>query len=279
MSKDGSVDLATLETFVEYLITDGGVHGLVPLGSTGEYYALDEKEKNDVTRVVLETVAGRVPVFIGTNSGSTREVVSLSQAAQSAGAQGVLLAPPYYSLPTPTELLDHFTTVSRSIDLPIMLYNYPARTGVDLTPDLVEELAAWENIAYIKESTGDSTRVSEIIRRCGDKIDVFCGSDAIALESFLLGAVGWVAGVANIIPREHVELYHLAAARKDMAAARDLAYRMLPLLACLEGSGKYTQFVKRGCALTGHPIGDPRKPLLPATEDEAAILESLLENL
>ena len=279
MSPDGTVDLGTLESFVDYLITDGGIQGLVPLGSTGEYYALNDAERNDVSRVVLKTAAGRVPVLIGTNAGSTREVIRLSQAAQDAGAEGVLLAPPYYSLPTPTELYDHFATVDSAIDLPIMLYNYPARTGVDLTPDLVEELAELKNVAYIKESTGDSTRVSEIIRRCGDKIDVFCGSDTIAFESFLLGAVGWVAGVANVIPREHMELYNLAMINKDIQAAKEHSYKMLPILDCFEGGGKYTQFVKAGCDLQGHSIGAPRKPLLPATDKESAILKKLLKQL
>jgi 4-hydroxy-tetrahydrodipicolinate synthase len=277
--KNGDIDLKTLESFVDYLITDGGVQGIIPLGSTGEYYALNDSEKNDITRVVLETAAKRVPVLIGTNSGGTREVIRLSQSAQNAGAQGVLLAPPYYSLPTRAELYDHFKTVNNAIDLPIMLYNYPARTGVDLTPDLVEELADLKNVAYVKESTGESARVSEIIQRCGDKIDVFCGSDGIAFESLMLGSVGWVAGVANVIPREHVKLYNLAVEQKNIPEARKLAYKMLPLLSFYEGSGKYTQFVKEGCALKGHALGSPRKPLLPVSAEESKSLEQLLQKL
>jgi 4-hydroxy-tetrahydrodipicolinate synthase len=186
------------------------------------------------------------------------------------------LAAPYYSLPTAEELWEHFRAVDAAINVPIMLYNYPGRTGVDLVPDLVERLAQLESVQYIKESTGDATRVSEIIRRCGDKITVFCGCDTLALESFLMGARGWVGGVANVLPRQHVKLFELAVVEQDFAAARELDYRLLPMLALMEGGGKYTRFVKAGCALTGHPVGPPRPPLRPATSDEEQQIRNAL---
>ena len=156
-----------------------------------------------------------------------------------------------------------------------MLYNYPGRTGVDMTPDLIQRLAELDNIQYVKESSGDVTRVSEIIRRCGDKITVFCGCDTEALESFVLGATGWVGGVVNVLPKQHVELFDLAVEKQDFLAARELYYKMLPTLALIEG-GKYTQFVKAGCELMGHPVGPPRRPLLPASpEERARITEAL----
>ena len=270
------VDYDTLASFVDSLIEEGGIHGIIPLGSTGEYYALSDGERTSVLKTVVDTVGGRVPVLAGTNAGGTAAVIRYSQEAQRIGADGILLAPPYYSLPTRPELLDHFKTVDGAIDTPIMLYNYPARTGVDIVPDLVEELSELEHIEYIKESSGDITRVSEIIRRCGDRITVFCGSDTIALESFLLGAAGWVGGVANVIPKEHVTLYRMAVENGDYAAAREFYYTILPLLALMEGEGKYIQFVKAGCAVTGRPVGGPRKPLLPATGSEIARLRALL---
>ncbi|NQT87708.1 dihydrodipicolinate synthase family protein, partial [bacterium] len=163
-----------------------------------------------------------------------------------------------------------------AIDIPIMLYNYPGRTGVDMTPDLVERLAGLDNVLYVKESTGDVTRVSEIIRRCGDRITVFCGCDTLALESFLLGAAGWVGGIVNVLPKAHVELYEVAVAQGDLLAARELYYRLLPVAALFEGGGKYTQFVKAGCGLVGHPVGPPRKPLCPPDADEIARLQDAL---
>lgn len=277
MTAEQEVDYETLSSFVDYLI-DAGVHGIIPLGSTGEYYALTAQEREAVVRATLDAVAGRVPVLVGTNAGSTRQVIAYSQQAQSQGAAGLLLAAPYYSLPTPGELFEHFRAVDSAVDIPIMLYNYPGRTGVDMTPDLVERLAEMENVRYVKESTGDATRVSEIIRRCGENITVFCGCDTLALESFLMGAAGWVGGVVNVLPAEHVELYDLAVRKKNLFAARELYYRLLPTLALMEGGGKYTQFVKAGCELMGHPVGPPRQPLLPPDAEEIATLQRILSS-
>ena len=276
MTAGQEVDYETLRSFVNYLIEEGGVHGIIPLGSTGEYYALSDREREAVVDATLDAVAGRVPVLVGTNAGSTRQAVEYSRQAQAQGAAGLLLAAPYYSLPTPGELLDHFRTIDIAVDIPIMLYNYPGRTGVDMTPDLVGQLAELDNVRYIKESTGDITRVGEIIRRFGDKITVFCGCDTLALESLLMGAAGWVGGVVNVLPREHVELFDLAVRNKDLAAAREVYYALLPVLALMEGAGKYTQLVKAGCGLTGHPVGPPRQPLTPPSMEEIAGLAEML---
>lgn len=146
-----------------------------------------------------------------------------------------------------------------------------------MTPDLIDQLAYLENIQYVKESTGDITRVSEIIRRTGDRIQVFCGCDTLALESFLMGAIGWVSGVINVLPKEHVQLFELACVEKDISAARDLYYRLLPTLGIMEDGGKYTQFVKAGCELTGHPVGPPRGPLLPPEPEEIETIRDILE--
>ncbi len=278
MNAEETVDCEKLASFVDYLI-ERGVHGLIPLGSTGEYYALTPEERKAVATTTIAAAAGRVPVLIGTSAGSTREVVEFSRQAETLGADGVLLAAPYYSLPTPNELFEHFRIVNDAIGIPIMLYNYPGRTGVDMTPDLVERLADLDNIQYIKESTGDMTRVSEIIRRSGDKIQVFCGCDTLALESFLLGAVGWVGGVVNVLPKEHVRLFELACEENNLLGARDLYYRLLPTLSLMESGGKYTQFVKAGCELTGHSVGPPRRPLLPATREEIEQLKQTLDEL
>ena len=277
MTPDEKIDHATLETFVDGLIDKGGVQGILPLGSTGEYYALDKEERAAVLKTVIRAVAGRVPVVAGTNAGATREVVTFCQEAEQLGAAGVLLAAPYYSLPTQDELFEHFCIVAESIRIPIMLYNYPGRTGVDMVPDLIVRLAEIDNIQYVKESSGDISRVSEIIRRCGEKLTVFCGCDTAALESFVLGAAGWVGGVANCLPREHVELYDLAVRKQDFVAAREPYYRLLPVLAMMEAGGKYTQFVKAGCQIMGRPVGPPRRPLSPAADVDIDSLKRVFE--
>jgi len=276
MTEAQEVDCETLARFVDFLIATGGVHGLVALGSTGEYYALTAQERVAVVATTLEAAAGRAPVLVGANAGSTREVVAHSQRAEQQGAAGLLLAAPYYSLPTPAELLEHFRAVDRAVGIPIMLYNYPGRTGVDMTPELVERLAELDHVRYVKESTGNVARVAEILRRCGEKITVFCGCDTVAMESFLLGAAGWVGGVVNVLPREHVRLFDLALKKRDMPAAHELYRSLLPVLTLFEDGGKYTQFVKAACGLVGHPVGPPRQPLLPPDAEETALLKRAL---
>jgi len=251
MTATQDVDYETLASFADYLV-ESGVHGIIPLGSTGEYYALSAQEREAVVAATLDAVAGRVPVLVGTNAGSTREAVAYSQQAQAQGADGLLLAAPYYSLPTAGELLEHFRAIDGAVDIPIMLYNYPGRTGVDMTPDLVGRLA--------------------------EKITVFCGCDTLALESFLMGAAGWVGGVVNVLPRQHVELFDLAVRQKDLPAAREHYFGLLPVLALMEGAGKYTQLVKAGCGIMGHPVGPPRGPLAPPDAEEVADLTEMLRS-
>ena len=275
MTAGQEVDYDTLRSLVNYLVGQG-VHGIVPLGSTGEYYALSASERKGVLAAAVETAGGRMPVVAGTNAGATRDVINYALQAQKLGAAGVLLAAPYYSLPTSGELVEHVRAVDKAIGVPIMLYNYPARTGVDMTPDVVERLADLDNVRYIKESTGDASRMSEIVRRCGNRISLFCGCDTLAIESFQMGAVGWVAGAANVLPRQHVELFDLAVKRKDAKAARECYNRMRPTLELMEGGGKYTQWVKAGCGIMGRPVGPPRQPLLPASKDEIARLKKAL---
>ena len=275
MTAGQEVDYAALASMVDYMI-DQGVHGIIPLGSTGEYYALSPDERQAVVAGAIEAAGGRVPVVVGTNSGSTRDVIKYARQAEKLGASGVLLAAPYYSLPTPDELVEHIRAVDRAVGVPIILYNYPARTGVDMTPDVVERLAELNNVRYIKESTGDKSRMGEIVRRCGKRISLFCGCDTLAVEFFEAGAAGWVTGAANAIPKPHVELFDLAVKRKDAAGARACYERMRPTLELMEGGGKYTQWVKAGCGIMGHPVGPPRQPLLPASPAEIARLKEAL---
>jgi 4-hydroxy-tetrahydrodipicolinate synthase len=283
MTSRQEVDTACLATFTDYLI-QRGVHGLVPLGSTGEYYALSPTEREQVITTVVQVAAHRVGVWVGTNAGSTREVVAYSRQAEKLGASGIMLAAPYYSLPTADELYRHFKAVNDAIGIPILLYNYPGRTGVDMTPDLVERLLTLDRIQYIKESTGNMSRMTTLIRRFAPRLGVFCGCDTLALESFVAGAVGWVGGVVNVVPQAHVRLYELVMQKADKTdyayvRAREYFYQMLPLLELMEESGKYTQFVKAACGLMGHPVGPPRQPLKPATAGECTRLREALTHL
>jgi len=277
MTADEEVAYSKLAELVDRLIHQG-IHGLVPLGSTGEYYALSADERERVLRTTLEAAAGRAPVVAGTNAGSTRDVIAFSRQAEQLGCAGIMLAAPYYSLPRPEELYVHFKAVNDAIGVPIVVYNYPGRTGVDMPPDLLERLAELRNVRYVKESTGEMPRITELLRRCGDRLGVFCGCDTIALESLMVGAVGWVGGVANVLPASHAKLYELMVEKSDYSSARKLFFEMLPTLELMEGGGKYTQWVKAACGLIGFDCGPPRRPLGPATDSEFAQLrEALLQ--
>jgi len=273
MTEGGDVDSAAIPALIDYLI-DSGIHGIVPLGSTGEFYALTTAERQRVVDETIRAVAGRVPVTVGTNGGSTSDAMAHSVYAQEAGADAILLAAPYYSLPTLDELYAHFAAVEKAVDVPIILYNYPGRTGVDLTPALVARLAKLPGIQFVKESSGLLERVAEIQTACEDSIEVLCGCDALALESFQAGAVGWITGAANVLPAELVQLYELHRTGRE-SEAQQLTERLAPLLAHFE-NGLYTQKVKAACALEGHPVGPPRPPLRPLSEQSIEALSRLL---
>ncbi|MDH7599240.1 MAG: dihydrodipicolinate synthase family protein [Sedimentisphaerales bacterium] len=269
------VDLECLERLVGHLIRQG-VHGLVALGSTGEFYALTGRERQEVVMVTLRAANGAIPVLVGANGGSTEEVVHYCRQAERLGAQGLMLASPYYSCPTHQELLVHLQAANDAVGIPIMLYNCPARTGVDMTPEFIERAASLSNVRFVKESTGQMERITRLIRTCGERIVVFCGCDTIALEGLIMGAAGWVGGMVNVLPRMHRRLYDLVVQSGELAAARRLFYKILPVLEMAEQGGKYTQVVKTGCQIMGHPVGPPRRPLRPLDDHEYALLSRLL---
>jgi 4-hydroxy-tetrahydrodipicolinate synthase len=264
----GAVDVAALRAFVEWQIGEG-IHGLIPLGSTGEFLSLSDEEKETVAAVVIEQVRGRIPVLIGTGAEDTREVVRLSRRAEALGADGVMIIPPFYSTPTDDELFHHYRTVSDAIGIPIMIYNNPATANVDLKPPLVSRLAQIDNCRFIKESTLEVTRVRDIIRLCGERMGVFGG--ILGFESFVEGAIGWVAVASNVVPGQLARLFELVADEGKIPEARALYLAHLPLIEFVGGQA----YVAGTKALLGHmgfAAGAPRPPRLPlpARQDAAA---------
>ncbi|UQR67944.1 4-hydroxy-tetrahydrodipicolinate synthase [Bradyrhizobium sp. C-145] len=264
----GEVDVAALRAFVDWQIAEG-IHGLIPLGSTGEFLSMDDDEKALVAEVVIRQAAGRVPVLIGTGAEDTREVVRLSRRAEKVGADGVMIIPPFYSTPTDDELVHHYKTVADAIALPIMVYNNPATANVDLKPQLVARIAEIDSCLYIKESTLEVTRVRDIIRLCGDKMTVFGG--ILGFESFVEGAQGWVAVASNVVPAEMARIFSLVADHGAIKEARELYLKYLPVIEFVGGQA----YVAGSKALLGHmgfAAGNPRPPRLPlpAAQDAAA---------
>jgi 4-hydroxy-tetrahydrodipicolinate synthase len=275
---DDEVDEAALRRHVRWML-DEGVHGVIPTGSTGEFAFLTEDERRRVLAVTLEEAGRRAPVVAGAAACSTRETVRNARYAEDAGAAGVMIVSPYYGHLSQDELYHHFRAVSESITLPIIVYNNPGTTGSDVLAETVARLAELENIAAVKESTGQMQRVNELMRLCGDRIEVLCGCDTLPLEMFLMGVRGWVAAPANTIPRECVALYRLAVERQDLSAARRLYDMLLPLFELFEGSGQYVQLNKAALAMLGRSIGAPRPPLLPVSQERWAQLRAILDDI
>lgn len=269
------VDVPALKKLVDWQI-EQGIHGLIPLGSTGEFLSLTREERQQVIEVCVKTAAGRVPVLIGTGAEWTDECVSLSKEAQEMGADGVMIIPPFYSSPTEDELFAHYRKVGEAIDIPIMLYNNPATANVDLTPPLVARLAGIDACRYIKESTLEVTRVRDIIELCGDRMTVFAG--ILGYESFWLGAQGWVAVCSNLAPRMSARLFELVADESDRDQALALYRQMLPVVKWV-GGHRYVAATKDGLAMMGLPVGQPRAPRLPLPQADSVLLRADLDRL
>lgn len=278
-TKDDKIDETKFRRHLRFLIDKGKVHGVLPTGSTGEFAGLSDAERMQVADIVINEVKGAVPVVVGTAAVATKDTIRFSQYAQKAGADGVMVVPPYYCHPDSREMYEHYKALAENVDIPIVLYNNPGTSGVDMKPDLVARLAEFKNVSYIKESSGDMTRVAEIMRLCGDKMTVFCGCDTLAMEMFVMGAGGWVVAPANILPKECVELFELVADKADMKKAKALYFKLLPLLSLLESTGQYVQLVKAGMNILGRDYGVPRKPLLPPDAETLMEFKKILKSI
>lgn len=270
-----AVDVPALKRLVDWQIAQG-IHGLIPLGSTGEFLSMKLSEQEEVIEVCVKQAAGRVPVLIGTGAEWTDEAVMKAKLAERMGADGVMVIPPYYSTPTPDELFAHYRKIGEAVSFPIMVYNNPATSNVDLTPEIVARLAQIDNVRYIKESTLEVTRVRDIIELCGDRMTVFAG--ILGYESFWLGAQGWVAVCSNFLPRDSARLFELVADHKDQGAALALYKRILPLVKMV-GGHRYVAASKVALDYMGLPVGAPRPPRLPLPAADAVELKAFLDRL
>ncbi|RZI63659.1 MAG: dihydrodipicolinate synthase family protein, partial [Variovorax sp.] len=228
---EGAVDVPALERYVDWQI-ESGIHGLIPLGSTGEFLSMTDDEIELVAKTVIDRTAGRVPVLIGTTAEDTRVAARKSRMAESLGADGVMVLPPFYCTPTDDELYQHYKSISDAIGIPIMVYNNPAVTNVDLKPKLVARLSQLDNCRYIKESTLEVTRVRDIMRLSDGRMKVFGG--IMGFESYVEGAVGWAAVPSNGAPAEMARLYDLVMAG-ELAQARDLSFKYFPMIDFVAG--------------------------------------------
>ena len=270
---NGLIDLDAQARFTEWQV-DSGIHGLIPLGSTGEFLSMSFSERKAIAKCVIKTVNGRVPVLVGAGAESTEEVIDNVEMAENLGADGTMIIPPFYSTPTRLELLKHFERISQSATKPIMLYNNPATSNVDLTPDLVADLSHFQHIDYIKESTMDVTRVRDILELSEGRMNVFGG--IMGYESFMSGACGWVAVGSNIMPKEFSLLFSCAYKDKDLKEARRIYKKLLPIIR-LVGGHRYVSATKAALIEIGQSVGSPRSPRLPLPDSEMSIVNKALE--
>jgi 4-hydroxy-tetrahydrodipicolinate synthase len=222
-----------------------------------------------------DAAAGRALLIAGANAGSTGEVIRHGEAARDLGYDALMLGAPFTSLPSQRELAAHYAAVADAVGLPIVLYNYPARAGVEIGFECLDTLADRPDIVAIKESSGDFSRFLQLRRRYAGQIEIMCGSDDQAVDYFAWGVRSWLAGTSNVLPRQHVAVVD-AANRGDLAEARRIFDALLPWIQNME-SGSYNQKAKLGLAHVGIACGDVRRPLLPLDEADAAELIGVLQ--
>lgn len=276
--RDGRVDDGALVALVEAQIR-GGINGLVPCGTTGESPCLSYAEHIHVIEVVMRAVAGRVPVLAGAGSNCTREAIELSRACKELGVAGTLQITPYYNKPTQEGLVAHFTEIADGVGLPLVAYNVPGRTGVDLLPETVAKLAKHPLVVGVKEATGDMIRASRIRELCGPDFALLSGDDFTLMPFLAVGGDGVISVGSNVVPEMFVALCDAArAGRWDDARARHYAH--LPLTRALFSTTSPIP-VKHAMALLGRMGVEMRTPLVPLGEDrtELAAIRRELEAL
>jgi 4-hydroxy-tetrahydrodipicolinate synthase len=273
MTQDEEIHEEGIRLLVNRLI-GGGVDGLFCLGTTGEFYALTEEEKEHVVSVVLDETKGRVPVYVGTGAISTREVISFTNKVEQMGAAGVSIVTPFYISLSQEELYRHYRKIAESVSLPIILYNIPSRTGVSLEPPTVERLALVPNIIGIKDSSGDFDNILGYISRTDESFSVLAGTDSLIYDTLEAGGKGAVAATANVLPEVVVSIYRYWQQGKK-EDAWDAQERIKRLRECFR-LGTAPGVLKQVVSLVQLPVGPPRGPVCELTGDKRQELLRIL---
>ncbi len=283
---DGSIDRERTRAHVDWLL-EMGVDGMLGIGTCGEFAAMDIPEREELAELLVEWVGGRVPLFIGVMHTSTAIAVRLARHAQVVGADAVMSVSPYYSNPPEREVLQYFRDVAASVEIPLVVYNNPGASGVALSVAALAELAREGTAAVIKESHGDPARIHDLKLVCPDETAIVYGEDYGSFEAIVAGADGWVAGVANFMPRHSVRMWQLARG-DDLTAAREHWYRILPLINMTshkpmfgrpDERPDFIQIYKAALDEMGMSGGLSRRPLLPLPEEDIEYLRGLIAEL
>ncbi len=275
----GNVDESAFCENISRLVEEGA-EGIIVSGCTGEAWALTPEERLRLFSLGVETVAGAVPVIAGTGGIFSREVIDLSAGARDIGCAGVMILPPYYCWPGDAEIIAHYKSISDAVRSPILLYNIPKRTGVDLSLGLLEELVKIEYVVAIKESSDSFIRVESLVNQFGSEMQVFTGHSAErGVAAIVMGAKGWVSSLeSQIMGREAVQMYDMVK-NGDLAAAQSVQLRTLALDQHARGIGTFPANLKAAMNVLGRPGGYPRPPLLPLSDAQIAKIVTVLEGL
>lgn len=270
------VDIPLFKKLVERLVVSGS-HGIAPLGSTGVLPYLNDEEKEAVTEATIQQVAGRVPTLVGISNLTTEKTIYHAKFAEKAGATAVMIIPMSYWKLTDDEIVKHYDTIASKISIPIMAYNNPATSGVDMSPVLLKRLLQIPNVTMIKESTGDIQRMHYLRKELGEEVAFYNGSNPLALAAFAAGAKGWCTAAPNLIPELNIGLYN-AIQNNDFEAARNIFYEQVDLLKFIVAKG-LPRAIKAGLNILGEDGGYLRSPLQPLTPEETKELKSILSSV
>jgi 4-hydroxy-tetrahydrodipicolinate synthase len=273
------IDTAGLGKNVRWLASQG-VDGVVALGSTGEFASLNDSERADVIEAVVGASDGQVPVLVGVGAETTERTIQNLRDAERRGASGTLVLPPWYYTPSEKELVRHFRAIGEAASTPLMIYNNPFTSKVDVTPDVLCSVADLETIVAVKESSGNIRRIAEIRMRTEDRLTVFCGWEDMAYESFVLGARGWICVAGNVVPGACVDLYRETRDLEKLDDAWGLYRKLLPFLRYLEYKNKTAptiKFLLDRMGLAGGQATSPKAPLSEREEEELLAIAKELD--
>jgi len=274
--RQGKVDERAFADLIEWQIAKG-TNGIVPCGTTGESATLSHEEHNRVIELTVDVVNRRVPVIAGTGSNSTEEAISLTKHAKQAGADGALLITPYYNKPTQEGLYRHYKAVAEAVDLPLVVYNIPGRTGVNMLPATIARLSAIKTVVGVKEGSGSVQQASDIVQMCGDRLTVLAGDDSLTLPMMAVGGKGVITVTANVLPAEMAALVKAFAAGR-LEEARAIHFKLSPLFAALFFETNPIP-VKEALGMMGKIDPELRLPLCPMAQENRDKLSRVLKEL
>jgi 4-hydroxy-tetrahydrodipicolinate synthase len=271
-----ALDLDALKRFIDFQI-ESGVDGITVFGSTGGIGSFSEIERQQVIETAAKHINGRVPLVAGTGAIQTQEAVRLSKFAQDAGANAVLVVPITYWPLTDDELYGHYEMIANSVKLPVGIYNNPGTTGVDIKPATIGRIATIDNIAFVKESSGDMARITAIAASTKGSLSILNGNDATTPAAIAAGVHGWFAGSCSLMPKHCAQLFKIGARQKNMDELRDYFAPMYPICEFMGVKG-YIRAAHAACEILGHPMGSPRRPIRMLGAADTAQLKVLLAN-